>query len=125
MLTREEIFKKVADVISQVTLADRAGIKESSHLFDELGVESIDFVDIIYNLETAFDIEISNESLFTDRDFFNPESGYWANDTFTTAGEKAISEFEYLTPDTLSKPNIKHYLYSVEMLVDYVQFRTN
>jgi len=121
MASRAEIQTKVIDVVTQVTLADKTHVNEHSHLFDDLGVESIDFIDIIYNLETAFGVEISSDALFTDRDFFESGNGNWTDAGLTEKGRGALEAFGYLNADKAFGHAPRNYLYSIEMLVDFIQ----
>jgi acyl carrier protein len=123
MTSRADIQSRVIDVITQVTLADKSTVTGRSSLFDDLGVESIDFIDIIYNLETEFGVEISNDSLFTDREFFSPEAGNWKDGRLTEQGATALKAFSYVNPDRAYGPEAQQYLYSIEMLVDYIEDR--
>lgn len=121
MGSRAEIQAKIIDVVTQVTLADKSNVNGDSHLFDDLGVESIDFIDIIYNLDSAFGVEINSDMLFTDKDFFAPESGNWAGGTLTPKGRQALEAFAYLNKARAFGPNAQHYLYSIDMLVDFME----
>lgn len=120
MASRAEIQAKIIDVVTQVTLADKSNVGEDSHLFQDLGVESIDFIDIIYNLETAFGVEVSSDALFTDRDFFEPDAGHWDGKRFTAKGQEALEAFPYLNQARLAA-DPQHYLYSIGMLVDFIE----
>ncbi len=123
MIPRSEIASRVIDVVVQVTLTDKRQVSEESQLYEDLGVESIDFIDIIFNCETEFEIEIPNESIFTDREFFNPENGNWKDGTFTEQGIKTLKQYPYLDASKISGPDPKAYLYSLGMLVDYIEHR--
>lgn len=123
MASRAEILDRVIDVVTQVTLADKGNVTEASQLFDDLGVESIDFIDIIYNLETEFGVEIPNEAIFTDRDFFAPASGHWQDGRLTDSGVAALKAFGYLNPMRLAGDAPQRYVYSIEMLVDFIEDR--
>ena len=64
MATREEIFSKV-----QEALVDALGVEDDevipeATLQDDLGAESIDFLDIVFRLEKSFDIKIERGDLF-------------------------------------------------------------
>ena len=64
MPTKEEIFEKV-----QVALIDALGVDDDevtaeATLVRDLGAESIDFLDIVFRLEKAFDIKIPRGELF-------------------------------------------------------------
>jgi len=123
MISRSEIVSRVIDVVVQVTLTDKSQVSEESQLYDDLGVESIDFIDIIFNCETEFGIEIPNETIFTDREFFNPENGNWKDGKFTEQGLETIKQFPYLDASKINGPDPQSYLYSLGMLVDYIQYR--
>lgn len=63
MPNKEEIFKKV-----QVALVDALGVDEDevtpqATLVGDLGAESIDFLDIVFKLEKAFNVEIPRKDL--------------------------------------------------------------
>jgi acyl carrier protein len=62
--TKEEVFSKV-----QAALVDALGVDEEevtleARLVGDLGAESIDFLDIVFRLEKAFDIKIPRGELF-------------------------------------------------------------
>lgn len=121
MSSREETTKRIARVIAEVTLVEEDKINEDSHLFDDLGVESIDFVDIIYNLESEFGIEIPNDALFSDRNFLDEDTGHMADGVLTKEGRAALAAYPYLNQRRLAGENPGAYLYSVANLVDFVE----
>ena len=57
-INENEILEKLTAIISEVTMMDESEINPSSSLVDELGMESIDFLDVAFKIESAFDIEI-------------------------------------------------------------------
>ncbi len=64
MPTKEEVFEKI-----QVALCDALGVDDDevtpdATLVRDLGAESIDFLDILFRLEKAFDIKIPRGELF-------------------------------------------------------------
>lgn len=64
MPTKDEIFAKI-----RVALVDALGVEEEdvtpeATLVGDLGAESIDFLDIVFRLEKAFDIKIPRGELF-------------------------------------------------------------
>ena len=54
----EEIFDDVCNVIENSTGYKKADIKLEDTLFDKLEIDSIDLVDILFELETLYDIEL-------------------------------------------------------------------
>jgi acyl carrier protein len=71
--TKDEVFEKV-----QTALVDALGVEEDEVTRDatmvgDLGAESIDFLDIVFRLEKAFDIEIPRSELFPEDILTNAE----------------------------------------------------
>jgi acyl carrier protein len=60
-ITKEEImalFPKVADTMADALGCDVERVKPEASLIDDLGAESIDFLDIIFRLERGFKVKI-------------------------------------------------------------------
>lgn len=60
-ITKEEInaiYPKVAELIADAIGCDLEKVKPESSLIDDLGAESIDFVDIIFRLQRQFKVKI-------------------------------------------------------------------
>jgi acyl carrier protein len=53
-LTRDEIYKKVQGVMVDALGVDEEEVTPTSRLREDLGAESIDFLDIVFRLEKAF-----------------------------------------------------------------------
>lgn len=54
-------FDKVADIIAETSEIDRASITPESHTIDDLGIDSLDFLDIVFAIDKAFGIKIPLE----------------------------------------------------------------
>lgn len=57
-MNAEEFFPKVRDIIADVLVIDEESIQPTSRLIEDLGAESIDFLDLIFQLEKTFQIKI-------------------------------------------------------------------
>jgi acyl carrier protein len=57
-MSRDEIYKKVQDVLVDALGVDADEVTPDAVIKDDLGAESIDFLDIIFRLEKAFTIKI-------------------------------------------------------------------
>ncbi len=57
-----EIFNKVKDIIVQELNCDESKVTYEANLKDDLGADSIDAVQIIMELEDAFDITIEEDN---------------------------------------------------------------
>jgi len=62
-LTKEEIETRVKQVIASVTNIEEKKIKSNLHLQNDLGVDSFTAIEMIYNAEDEFGINISDEEL--------------------------------------------------------------
>lgn len=62
-MTRDEILSKVRDVLVDALAADEDEVTPSASLINDLGAESIDFLDIVFKLEQAFGIKIAQGEL--------------------------------------------------------------
>ena len=56
-----EIFDKVKSVIAERLSIDESKITESSSFIEDLGADSLDTVELIMQLEEAFDMQIPDE----------------------------------------------------------------
>jgi acyl carrier protein len=90
MPTKDEIFEKI-----QVALVDALGVDEEdvtpeATLVGDLGAESIDFLDIVFRLEKAFDIKIPRGELFPEDVLTN--SAYVQDGKVTEAGLEELKK---------------------------------
>jgi acyl carrier protein len=54
-------FDKVADIIAETSEIDRETITPESHTIDDLGIDSLDFLDIVFAIDKEFGIKIPLE----------------------------------------------------------------
>lgn len=59
-----QTFRKVQETLAGALGVDAADVTPDASLTRDLGAESIDFIDIIFRLEKAFDIKIPASDLF-------------------------------------------------------------
>ncbi|QDT08654.1 acyl carrier protein [Planctomycetes bacterium K23_9] len=62
-LTQDEIFSKVQESLVDALGVDDDEVNAEATLVGDLGAESIDFLDIVFKLEKAFNITIPREEL--------------------------------------------------------------
>lgn len=55
-------FDKVADIISDTSEIPREEISPDSHTIDDLGIDSLDFLDIVFAIDKEFGIKIPLEA---------------------------------------------------------------
>jgi acyl carrier protein len=121
-MSREEVLEKVEAVLVDALGVDEDEVTEEATLTGDLGAESIDFLDIVFRLEKAFDIKILRGELFPDDILNNPD--YVENGQMTTAGLEQLkksmphadfTEFEK-DPNVSRMPD----LFTVRAIVDFV-----
>lgn len=87
-LPRQEIFEKVRQALVDALSVEEDEVTEKATLTGDLQAESIDILDIVFRLEKAFNIKISQEEL-TPRDVLsNP--AYVNNRKLNAAGLTAL-----------------------------------
>ena len=62
--TKEEVYSKVQGALVDALGVDVEEVTPEARLVGDLGAESIDFLDIVFRLEKAFDIKIPRGELF-------------------------------------------------------------
>jgi acyl carrier protein len=62
--TRAELTERVVSIIAEALDRSPAEVTPHSSLVDDLGAESIDFLDIGFRIESAFDIQIPNDEIW-------------------------------------------------------------
>lgn len=61
MATTEEIRTQLADIVNDVVGVDQADVQLEKNFVDDLDVDSLSMVEIIYACEEAFNISIPDE----------------------------------------------------------------
>ncbi len=64
MPTKDEVFTKIQAALVDALGVDEEDVTLQATLVGDLGAESIDFLDIVFRLEKAFDIKIPRGELF-------------------------------------------------------------
>ncbi|ABS60735.1 acyl carrier protein [Fervidobacterium nodosum Rt17-B1] len=62
-MDREELFKKVAEIISEKLNVPIEDIDEDSHLIEDLGADSLDAFDLVMVFEDEFGVKIEDEEV--------------------------------------------------------------
>ena len=84
MPTKDEIFEKIQSALVEALGVEDDEVTPEATLVGDLGAESIDFLDIVFRLEKAFDIKINRGELFPEDIFTN--SDYVQEGRVTEAG---------------------------------------
>lgn len=121
-MSRDEIYKKVQEVLIDALGVDEEDIKPTATLREDLGAESIDFLDIVFRLEKAFGIKIPRGELFPENLLSDPQ--YVQNNQVTPAGMVELkkrmphSDFTDFEKDPIIDNMAK--LFTVDAIVNYV-----
>jgi len=68
-ITKEEIqaiYPKVAEIIADALACDEDEVKPEASLINDLGAESIDFLDFVFRLERTFKVKIPRGKIVED-----------------------------------------------------------
>ncbi|MBP5623206.1 MAG: acyl carrier protein [Thermoguttaceae bacterium] len=84
METKDSIFKTVAEVLVDSLAVDEEEVTREATLVDDLGAESIDLLEIVFNLEKKFNVKIDRSELIPEDLFTNQE--YVVDGKLTPAG---------------------------------------
>lgn len=90
MVDRDEVFKKVRQSLVDALSVDEDEVTEDASLTADLGAESIDILDVVFRLEKAFGIKISQEELAPRDVLSNPE--FVVNGKLNAAGLEALKQ---------------------------------
>ncbi len=90
MASPEEILKTVADVLVESLAVDEEEVTREATLVDDLGAESIDLLEIVFNLEKKFNIKIDRSELIPEDLFTNAE--YVVDGKLTPAGLEVLAQ---------------------------------
>lgn len=102
-----DIYPKVRDIVAEVLVVDEDEVSLDSRLIADLGAESIDFLDLVFQLEKEFSVKIPRGQLeknargeLTDEEF---EQG----GVLTDKGLKALKGYLSEVPSEYFKDNMK------------------
>lgn len=60
-LSRKEIEEKITEIVAKQLNIEKANIKPSSSFVNDLGADSLDTVELVMEIEEAFQVNISDE----------------------------------------------------------------
>jgi len=121
-MTREEVFVKVREVLTNALAVDPEEVTPEARLNQDLGAESIDYLDIQFQLEKTFSIKIPQGELWPESLFSNPE--YVSSGKLTPKGLEEIKRrmsFADLT-EFEKDPDVNKFrdVFTVNTLVNFV-----
>lgn len=124
-MEQKQILEKVSEILTNALGVDAADVVPTASLTRDLGAESIDFIDIVFRLEKAFDIKIPAGDLFPGNILNNEQ--FVSNGLVTEAGLAELKKkLPYLRVQDFAKnPKVTElaFFFDVQMLLDYLRDR--
>jgi len=126
-MNQQEINQKVNSVVASALGLEDDEITATSHLINDLGAESIDFLDITFRLEREFGIKIPRDELF-------PETVFRENPEYIKDGkitDEGISKLKDALPYANEFENVEEkrtvdsvkQLFTVGLIYNYIDWK--
>ena len=109
-ITKEDVavvFPKAVDVMADALGCDKEEVKLDASLIDDLGAESIDFLDIVFRLERAFKVKIPRGKIVEDARGELSEAQFEQSGVVTDAGVQRLKIFLNEVPAERFKTPLK------------------
>lgn len=103
----DSVFPKVREIIADVLVIDEAEVAKSSRLIADLGAESIDFLDLVFQLEKEFNIKIPRGQLEKNARGALSESQFEQGGVITDQGMDVLRNYLCEVPTEYFKNNMK------------------
>lgn len=101
----QAIFPKVAEAVADAIGCEVEEVKLQSSLIDDLGAESIDFVDIIFRLQRLFQVKIPRGKIVEEARGDLSESDFEKGGVVSEAGEARLRSFlSEVPPERFKSP---------------------
>ena len=121
-MSQDEIFAAVQEVLVDALAVDDDEVTTDAKLVQDLGAESIDFLDITFRLEKAFGIKIEQGEMFPENVLSDPT--YVADGKVTDEGMALLRQrLPYADLDGFdASRNVDEFsnVFTVQTLVDFV-----
>jgi acyl carrier protein len=101
------VLPKVAETMAEALGCDREQVKLEASLIDDLGAESIDFLDIVFRLERAFKVKIPRGKIVEEARGDLPESEFEKGGVVSEAGLARLKSFLSEVPPERFKSPLK------------------
>jgi len=101
------VYPKVREIIADVLVIDEDEISLGSRLIADLGAESIDFLDLVFQLEKEFSIKIPRGQLEKNARGDLSEDEFEKSGVLTGKGMQAIKAYLNEVPEQYFKTNMK------------------
>lgn len=106
-MNENSVYPKVREIIADVLVIDEDEIETDSRLIADLGAESIDFLDLVFQLEKEFSIKIPRGQLEKNARGDLTEDEFEKGGVLTEKGMQALKNYLSEVPAAYFKPNLK------------------
>lgn len=103
----ESVYPKMREIIADVLVVDEAEISLSSRLIGDLGAESIDFLDLVFQLEKEFSIKLPRGQMEKNARGDLAEDEFEQGGVLTEQGLSALRRSLSEVPSEYFKPGMK------------------
>ncbi|KTD49646.1 acyl carrier protein [Legionella quinlivanii] len=103
----ESVYPKVREIIADVLVIDEEDVALDSRLIADLGAESIDFLDLVFQLEKEFGIKIPRGQLEKNARGDLPEDEFEKGGVLSVKGMQALKNYLSEVPAQHFKANMK------------------
>lgn len=103
----DNVYPKVREIIADVLVIDEDEVSQNSRLISDLGAESIDFLDLVFQLEKEFKIKIPRGQLEKNARGDLAEDEFEKGGALTPAGLEALKSYLSEVPADQFKANMK------------------
>lgn len=107
MINLERVYPKVREIVADVLVIDEDDISLSSRLIGDLGAESIDFLDLVFQLEKEFSVKIPRGQLEKNARGALSEHEFEKNGVLTEQGLVSLKKYLSEVPEEQFKLNMK------------------
>ena len=103
----ESVYPKIREIIADVLVIDEDEVSLNSRLIADLGAESIDFLDLVFQLEKEFSIKIPRGQLEKNARGDLAEDEFEKGGLLTSKGMQALKNYLNEVPSDHFKANLK------------------
>lgn len=103
----ESVYPKVRDIVADVLVIDADDVALNSRLIADLNAESIDFLDLVFQLEKEFDIKIPRGQLEKNARGDLSEEAFEKGGVLTPEGLTALKNYLSEVDASQFKPGMK------------------
>jgi acyl carrier protein len=103
----DAVYPTVAKTIADALGCDLEEVKPDASLINDLGAESIDFLDLVFRLERAFKVKIPRGKIIEDARGDLPEAAFEQKGVVTEPGLVTLRSFLSEVPTDRIKPPLK------------------